>query len=163
MRVLCCLDGTNVEQIHNAIEVLIPTENVLLSFLFVIDTRPHQEMDRRTGSLLRRARPDAPQIERMHRVDEDAAQEVLEEARNAYPNAETTARRGQPERVIVNYAAEWSADLIMICPRSLQSGGPTIGAKSLGHVARFVVDHAPCPVLLARVKTREGFPLPEKK
>lgn len=163
MRVLCCLDGTNTEQIHNAIEAFVPAENPMLHFLYVIDTRPHQEMERRTGPLLRRARPDAPQFERMHQADEDAAQETLEEAKNAHPTAETLHRRGQPERVIVNYAAEWNADLIVICPRSLQSGGPTIGPKSLGHVARFVVDHAPCPVLLARVRTREGFPLPEKR
>ena len=87
----------------------------------------------------------------------------MEGARGVHPNAETLYRRGQPERVIVNYAAEWNADLVIICPRSPQSGGPTIGPKSLGHIARFVVDHAPCPVLLVRTVTHEGFPLPEKK
>ncbi|GAC1656538.1 MAG: hypothetical protein NVS4B12_29030 [Ktedonobacteraceae bacterium] len=51
----------------------------------------------------------------------------------------------------------------MICPRSPQSGGPIIGPKSVGHIARFVVDHAPCPVLLVRTVMREGFPLAEKK
>ena len=120
-------------------------------------------MERRTGPLLRRARPDTPRIERMNQADEGAAQEILEEARNGHPNAETLYRRGQPERAIVNYGVEWNADLIIICPRSSQSRGPTIGPKSLGHVARFVVDHAPCPVLLVRMKTNEGFPLPEKK
>ena len=161
MRVLCCLDGTNTERVNNAIGTLLPVET--LSFLYVIDTRPHEEMERRTGPLLRRARSDAPRLERMHQADEGAAQEILEEARSIHPNAETLYRRGQPERVIVNYAAEWNADLIVICPRSTQSDGPTIGPKSLGHVARFVVDHAPCPVLLVRTITRTGFPLPEKK
>jgi len=163
MRVLCCLDGTNLEQVSDAIVTLVPTETLTLSFLYVIDTRPHEEMERRTGPLLRRARPDAPRIERMNQADEGAAQEILEEARGVHPDAETVYRRGQPERVIVNYAVEWNADLIVICPRSPQSGGPTIGPKSLGHIARFVVDHAPCPVLLIRTVTREGFPLPEKK
>ena len=163
MRVLCCLDGTNTEQIHNAIEAFISAENLKLNFLYVIDTRPHQEMERRTGPLLRHARPDAPQFERMHQADEEVAQEILSEARSAHPDAETVYRRGQPERVIVNYASEWNADSIFICPRSLQSGGPIVGPKSLGHVARFVVDHAPCPVLLVRVRTKEGFPLPERK
>jgi len=36
------------------------------------------------------------------------------------------------------------------CPRSPTFGGPTLGPKSVGHVARFVLDHAPCPVLLLR-------------
>lgn len=35
----------------------------------------------------------------------------------------------------------------------------TIGPKSVGHVARFVLDHAPCPVFLARPVTRELFPI----
>ena len=163
MRVLCCLDGTNLEQVSNAIVTLIPAEPLTLNFLYVIDTRPHEEMERRTGPLLRRARPDAPRLERMHQADEGAAQEILEEARGVHPNAETLYRRGQPERVIVNYAAEWNADMIVICPRSSWNEGPTTGPKSIGHVARFVVDHAPCPVLLVRMVTREGFPLPEKK
>ena len=163
MRVLCCLDGTNFEQIHNAVETFVPHEPLMLRFLYVIDVRPQEEMERRTGPLLRRARPDAPRFEKMHQATVQAAQEALGEAQDMHPEAETVFRRGQPERVIVNFAAEWNADLILICPRSLQSGGPTIGPKSLGHVARFVVDHAPCPVLLARFKTKEGFPLPEKK
>ncbi len=163
MRILCCLDGTNLEQVSNAIVTLVPMETLILSFLYVIDTRPHEEMERRTGPLLRRARPDAPRLERMQQADEGTAQEILEEARGVHPNAETVYRRGQPERVIVNYAAEWNADVIVICPRSLQSGGPTIGPKSIGHIARFVVDHAPCPVLLVRVRTTEGFPLSEKR
>ncbi len=161
MRILCCLDGTNLEQVSGTIVTLVPVET--LSFIYVIDARPHEEMERRTGPLLRRARPDTPRIERMNQADEGAAQEILEEAHGVHPKAETLYRRGQPERVIVNYAAEWNADLIVVCPRSQQNGGPTIGPKSLGHVARFVVDHAPCPVLLVRMRTREGFPLPEKK
>ena len=64
--------------------------------------------------------------------------------------AEKLQRQGRPEREIVNCAAEWNADLIVICPRSPLSGSPPIGPKSVGHVARFVLDHAPCPVLLVR-------------
>jgi arsenical pump membrane protein len=34
-----------------------------------------------------------------------------------------------------------------------------IGPKSVGHVARFVLDHAPCPVLLVHPLSRDHFPL----
>jgi arsenical pump membrane protein len=44
--------------------------------------------------------------------------------------------------------------------RLLLNAKPTIGPKSIGHVARFVLDHAPCPLLLARPVTKQGFPLP---
>lgn len=163
MRVLCCLDGTNFEQISDAVDTLVGGDTRILGFIHVIDTRPQQEMERRTGPLLRRASPDAPRLERMQQAEDEAAQEILVEAHALYPDAETLYRRGQPERVIVNYAAEWNADLVVLCPRSLQSDGPIIGPKSIGHIARFVVDHAPCPVLLVRTRTHEGFPLPEKK
>jgi hypothetical protein len=43
---------------------------------------------------------------------------------------------------------------VMVCidgGRSDSHGnGPPTGPPSVGHTARFVVDHAPCPVLLVR-------------
>jgi nucleotide-binding universal stress UspA family protein len=163
MRILCCLDGTNFEQISNAISSLVASDSQTLSFIYVIDTGPQQEMERRTGPLLRRPRPDAPQMERMKQAMEESAQEILVEAHAHYPEAETFYRTGQPERIVVNYAVEWNADLVVLSPRSSQSNSPLIGPKSIGHIARFIVDHAPCPVLLVRTRTKEGFPLPEKK
>lgn len=52
-------------------------------------------------------------------------------------------RRGMPEREVVK-AAE-GADLLVVARDGDQS---RLGPKSLGKVTRFVVDHAPCPVLL---------------
>ncbi len=163
MRILCCLDGTNFERISNAISTFVASGSQTLSFIYVIDTRPQREMERRTGPLLRHPSPEAPRMERMKQAEEEAAQEILVEAYAHYPEAETLSRVGQPERVIVNYAAEWNADLVVLSPRSSQGNGPLIGPKSIGHIARFIVDHAPCPVLLIRTRTRESFPLPEKK
>ena len=64
--------------------------------------------------------------------------------------AEGIERTGRPEREIVQAALEWRADVIVICSRSEPEGAPPLGPKSVGHVARFVLDHAPCPVLLLR-------------
>jgi len=50
---------------------------------------------------------------------------------------------------------KWKADLIVNCPRSPVFGGLALGPKSVGHVARFVLDHAPCPVLLIRLPVDE--------
>ena len=52
-------------------------------------------------------------------------------------------RHGRPERVVVTAAA--GADLLIVARDGDQS---RLGPKSLGKEARFVVDHAPCPVLL---------------
>lgn len=53
------------------------------------------------------------------------------------------SRHGRPEREVVSAAAD--ADLLILA----RDGDQTrLGPKSLGKEARFVVDHAPCPVLL---------------
>jgi nucleotide-binding universal stress UspA family protein len=52
-------------------------------------------------------------------------------------------RHGRPEREVVAAAA--GADLLIVARDGDQS---RLGPKSLGKEARFVVDHAPCPVLL---------------
>jgi nucleotide-binding universal stress UspA family protein len=55
----------------------------------------------------------------------------------------TVERRGRAEREVVAAAA--GADLLIVA-RDGDRSRP--GPKSLGPAARFVVDHAPCPVLL---------------
>jgi nucleotide-binding universal stress UspA family protein len=66
------------------------------------------------------------------------------------PGVETHLWEGRPEWEIVETAAGWRADLVGLCARSRYDGFEMIGPASVGHVARFVVDHAPCPVLLLR-------------
>lgn len=63
---------------------------------------------------------------------------------------EMLRRTGRPEREIVQTSLEWRADVVIICSRTDYEGVPHMGPKSVGHVARFVLDHAPCPVLLVR-------------
>jgi nucleotide-binding universal stress UspA family protein len=86
----------------------------------------------------------------MRRAEGMAAQEILEEGSRSLGGAEMLQRTGRPEREIVQAAMEWQADVIVICSRSSIRGGPSLGPKSVGHVACFVLDHAPCPVLLVR-------------
>lgn len=57
---------------------------------------------------------------------------------------------GRPERVIASYLAEAKADLCVLARRPDWKQNRESGPHSVGHVARFVVDHAPCPVLLLR-------------
>lgn len=58
-------------------------------------------------------------------------------------------RHGRPEREIVAAADELGADLIVVQART-RPGPMDPGPRSVGHVARFVLDHAPVPVLLVR-------------
>jgi len=159
MRVLCCLDGTNVEQVSKALRELWATQAPTLGILYVTDSGPRHDIGHIRERFLRSPGPHGPREHEMQQAEHAAAQDVLNEALHRLPNAETLQRQGRPEREIVNVAAEWRADLLILCPRAEYGGKPTIGPKSVGHVARFVLDHAPCPVLLLRPLAREQFPI----
>jgi nucleotide-binding universal stress UspA family protein len=79
----------------------------------------------------------------MRAIAEEEAQALLAEAlaRLARP-ARTVARRGKIEREVLEASA--GADLIVIA----RDGEARLGPKSIGPRTRFVLDHAPCQVLL---------------
>ncbi len=163
MRILCCLDGTNSEQLSQAVSTYIKFDALVIGLLYVTDSGPQHDMD------LRRGRSFAPRLtgplrhEQMRQSEQLAAQDILEEGKRSFSHIEgieAILRAGRPEREIVNCAAAWNADIIVICSRAINPGAPPLGPKSVGHVARFVLDHAPCPVLLVRPVTRGSFPLP---
>ncbi|MFN8474839.1 MAG: universal stress protein [Anaerolineae bacterium] len=64
--------------------------------------------------------------------------------------ATTLVERGKPEQVIVRVAQEGGVALIAIRAREGTAGHPRLGPASVGHTTRFVLDHAPCDVLLLR-------------
>jgi nucleotide-binding universal stress UspA family protein len=150
MRVLCCLDGTNIEYINRALSTLVTADERTIGLLYVTDSGPHHEIERKREGLLRPRNPSGPLQEKIQHAEAGAAEDISQEGLRYLPQAETLSREGKPEQVIIQCASEWHADLIVICPRSPAFGGPALGPKSIGHVARFVLDHAPCPVLLLR-------------
>jgi len=161
MRVLCCLDGTNSEQIGKALSELVSAQTRTVGLLYVVDNSAQKEMERKREGLLRPRHTSGPLDERMRQAETMAAQEILDEGLRFIPEAMLLQRQGRPEREIVLQAAEWRAGVVVICPRSLEFGGQLLGPKSVGHVARFVLDHAPCPVLLVRAHlTERNFMLP---
>ncbi len=160
MRVLGCLDGTNIEQVSKAISSLLNTADLTIGLLYVTDIGPREEMGRQRERFFRPHPPPLPRQEQMRQAESMAAQDVLEEGVRYLPGAQKLQRAGRPEREIVNCAAQWHAGLIVICSHSLSHGGPPLGPKSVGHVAHFVLDHAPCPVLLVRPVSRDTFPIP---
>jgi nucleotide-binding universal stress UspA family protein len=77
-------------------------------------------------------------------ISDDAAEALLAEARGRLGrDAAAERRRGRVEREVV--AAAEGMDLLVLA----RDGDHTrLGPHSLGPAARFVVDHAPCRVLL---------------
>lgn len=150
MRVLCCLDGTNIEQLSNAVNTMLNPASLTLGLLYVIDSGPQEDLALHRERFLRGPHPPKHRHEQMREAEVASAQDILDESLRYLPGAELLQRSGRPEREIVQTAAEWNAGLIVICPRSPRISEPAIGPKSVGHVARFVLDHAPCPILLVR-------------
>ena len=158
MRVLFCLDGTNVEQVSQA-KAMLSESAQTVGILYVIDSGPREDIGRVRERFLRRPGSSPPREEEMLQTERATAKDILDEGRRLLPEAEVLERKGRPEREIVNGAAEWRADLLVLCPRAEYGGKPSIGPKSVGHVARFVLDHAPCPVLLVRARAQDQFPI----
>ena len=123
MRVLCCLDGTNIEQLSTTVSTLLRPDAMTLGAIYVIDSGPHEEMERQRERFLRPPRPPMHRREQMRQADELAAQDILTEGTHYLSGAEPLKREGRPEREIVQCAAEWRADLVIICSRSPGGGG----------------------------------------
>ena len=96
------------------------------------------------AGLLGRGRPGRDPGRLVEELGAASARELLDAAagRLSRPCAQVE-RRGRAEREVV--AAAEGADLLILA----RDGDRTrLGPKSLGPASRFVVDHAPCPVLL---------------
>ena len=104
------------------------------------------------GLLGRGPRRDRDPGPRLAELGAASAAELLEAAARALGRPCTTMeRRGRVEREVV--AAAEGADLLVLA----RDGDDTrLGPKSLGPASRFVVDHAPCPVLLVWPRETPG-------
>jgi len=141
-----------------ATAMLSGSEPITLGLIYVIDTGARHDIEHTRERFLR---PHGSPPSRQHEMDEAeraSAKETLDEGSHCFSGAETLQRQGTPEREIVNAAVEWQADLVIVCPRGEYGGTPRVGPKSIGHTARFVLDHAPCPVLLMRPPNQGPFP-----
>jgi nucleotide-binding universal stress UspA family protein len=90
----------------------------------------------------------------LHVTPADVAEAVEAAAagRLGREDAELMARRGRVEREVVSAVAD-GVDLLVAARDGDRS---RLGPHSLGHATRFVVDHAPCAVLLVWPDTPPG-------
>jgi nucleotide-binding universal stress UspA family protein len=107
------------------------------TLLYVTDSGTAAALNAPAGLLGRSARPADALLTEAGQALLDAAADRL-----GHP-AERVTRLGMPEREVVTRCAD--ADLLILA----RDGDHTrLGPKSLGRATRFVVDHAPCQVLL---------------
>lgn len=91
----------------------------------------------------RHRRPPPPPGPPVRELGEVEAQALLAAAGDRFGRpAQTLSLHGRVERLVVQTAA--GADLLLVA----RDGHPRLGPGSLGPRTRFVVDHAPCDVVL---------------
>lgn len=154
MKILCAIGLRGGPGLINRIVEIIGTQTELI-LLHVIDTQPHHDLDEilRTSSW-GRSRLSGGENEVLS-AEQAAGRAAIDETMNAAKRAgfqvgSAKIAWGKPEHVIVDTAGEALADLIVIRAREGSQGHPRIGPASVGHIARYVIDHAPCDVLLLR-------------
>lgn len=164
MRALLCLDGSNTERLAQWTFQSLKMLEWQLVLLHVIDSGPGQELERLRQRFIGMGERGARLLAEMMQAEQEQGNELLATAQamltKQWPGSapgsdhiEGVTLRGKPEHEIVRTAGAMSIDLILLCARrALQPGqpAPPPGPKSVGHTARFVLDHAPCPVLLLR-------------
>ena len=107
------------------------------------EPRPGPRPGHGPGSLFGRG-PRKRHEEELHQLSEEAAQTMLDQARQRLgKDATVRLESGFPERVVTEAAGD--ADYLIVGRDGDRS---RLGPNSLGKHTRFVIDHAPCRVLL---------------
>jgi nucleotide-binding universal stress UspA family protein len=160
MKILCAIGARGgAVLVHH----IVPAATALgaeLVLVHVIDLGPRRELEHLPGPLLHRGpRGGHERLHAMDAAETAAGARALAEAQTVAQEAGLAAHarleRGDPGPVIGALARETPADLLVIGARQAPEHHPAAGPASVGRTARFVLDHAPCDVLLLRTLARQ--------
>jgi nucleotide-binding universal stress UspA family protein len=152
MRILVGVAERGASELLAELDRLVPLRGSELFLVHVIDNGARGEMDLTRGRLLPRPIP-KHRLRAIGEVERRVAELALDEAATATRSLgampETLTAEGEPGRVLSRLAGERSCDLVAVSARvDRQHERP--GPHSVGHTARFILDHSPRPVLLLR-------------
>lgn len=153
MRALVWLVEDSWEATVDAAARLLPG-GAEVTLVYVVSGQAEELAHGAEAGLLGRHHPPPPHEPKLESISEEAARELLSDARlrlaahapievGGHAETETVVRHGRPEREVIAAAAR--ADLLIM---ARSPGAEHPGPHSLGPPTRFVVDHAPCAVLL---------------
>lgn len=164
-RVLVAVSGLMFREFLDRVLNQLAWSDAELHLLHVVDARPLRDYERAAGRLAARGGQAAERLGQMGALGADAGQRMLAEAEVRAAHrlpAGTVVRRwqrtGVPEQEIVGAAYQVGASLIVLGAAE-DPAGPPLGSgrpaeppkyprRHLSPTVRFVVDHAPCDVLL---------------
>jgi nucleotide-binding universal stress UspA family protein len=154
MKILCSVGLRSGPELVARIAEILGTGHELL-LAHVIDTEPRREL----MGFLRGPSPEGPRVRKpllgeLEAAERKSGETILAEASEAALQAgfsyTTSLLQGEPGRKLVELAQQIQPKVVTLFPREDSEVGPTSGPASIGHTARFIIDHAPCAVLLLR-------------
>ncbi len=150
MRVVIWIAEGTWEGCVDRADALLP-EDAEVTLLHVAPSEV-EELASRGGARLLGRHPPPSHGPPLRAIAEEEAQALLESARSRLGRpAEIDSRRGKIEREVLDACA--GADLLVLA----RDGKMDLEPKSLGPRARFVLDHAPCEVLLVWPESPPGI------
>lgn len=146
--VLVAVSGEETVDFWTEVRALVPPAAVIEVFHVIDDAAAHQ-IGLQAAHLAHRNAPHGlPPAS--YEAERRGAEALVVDAVAALGRPASSAiARGRPGHAIVERASERRADCVVVGVRA-DAVRVAADPHSLGHAARFVVDHAPCPVLLVR-------------
>ena len=160
MKILIATDGSEYSRaaIEKCCEIAVKAENTAIKIVAVY----HAYTPPGTYSLSVQYRNYAEEFKNsLHKLAEEHAEEALTIIQALLPAANTDltthVAMGAADKIIIETAKEWNADLIVV-----GSHGYGFWERMfLGSVSNAIVQHAPCSVLVVR-KPKNPVPLKEQ-
>jgi nucleotide-binding universal stress UspA family protein len=151
-KVLLCVDGAPAESLLKAALPVVHPDAVWVP-THIVDARARRDLGLLRGGIIGAGPLSRGQLQAIDTATAEHTRNVIESTqatlRTLGLNSEPPQTRvGEPGREICAVAQAVQAGLVVLFA-SLRR--PThAGPGSIGHTARFVLDHSPCPVLLLR-------------
>ncbi|HTP59363.1 MAG TPA: universal stress protein [bacterium] len=151
MRILCAIGiRRGAELVRRLSHIARPGDELVL--VHVLDDGPRHDLNHLEGTI----RPHHAQREELDAAEQDAGSAALKEAaeaaRAAGLSAVTRLERGRPEQAVVALAAQLAVDMVAVLAREAPGTHPLKGPPSIGHTARFILDHVAADVAVFREK-----------
>ncbi len=150
MKHIVACDGRGQAAFLSRVERVMALEGAEVLFAHVVDEAFEEGWRELAGHHWLGRQPGPREGSRFKEAVAGSASEILEEAMALSSHWPAAVRRpvelrGNPERRLVRLALAEEVDTIVVGQHRIE-----LGPGALGRCARFVVDHAPCAVLLVR-------------
>lgn len=150
MRIVVAIDERTAEGELERLPRLLSMQGSEALLVHVLDTGGREEWERAAARRLLRPGPAGRGEQRMRGADRQGGERALARAAAlaatwGVARIETRLLEGAPKHEIRRLLDMEGADLLAVFVH-----GRETGPKSIGKEARFLIDHAPCPVLVVK-------------